>query len=75
MFTSYGTNYGTQLADDDARNVLSAFLQEVPGLIKNGKVKHIPVKKLDGGLDKVVSDGFEYIATGKVSAEKLVFVV
>ena len=75
MFNSYGTDYAGYPADDNARRVLSAFLQEVPGLVKNGKVKPIPVKKLDGGLDKVVSDGYEYIATGKVSAEKLVFVV
>ena len=75
MFTSYGTDYAGHPADDNARRALSAFLQEVPGLVKDGKVKHIPVKKCDGGLDKVVSDGYEYIASGKVSAEKLVFVV
>ena len=75
MFTTYGTDYGGYPADDNARRVLSAFLKEVPGLVTSGKVKHIPVKKFDGGLEKVVSDGYEYIATGKVSAEKLVFVV
>jgi len=75
MFTTYGTDYGGHPADDNARGVLSAFLQEVPGLVKNGKLKYIPVKKLDGGLEKVFSDGYEYISAGKVSAEKLVFVV
>jgi len=75
MFTSYGTSYGAYPANDNGRRALSAFLQEVPGLVKDGKVKHIPVKKFDGGLDKVFSDGYEYIASGKVSAEKLVFVV
>ena len=75
IFTSYGTGYGAKGADEDARRVLSAFLQKVPGLIRDGKLKHIPVKKFDGGLDKVVSDGFEYIASGKVSAEKIVYAV
>lgn len=63
-------------ADDDARRALSQFLQKVvPGLIKEGKLKHIPLKEFDGGLDKVVSDGFEYIKSGKVSAQKVVFTV
>ena len=75
IFTSYGFGYATIDADDDARRVLSAFLQKVPGLITDGKLKHIPVKKFDGGLDKVVSDGFDYIAKGRVSAEKIVFTV
>jgi len=75
IFTSYGVDYGAYTANEDARRVLSAFLQNVPGLVRDGKLKHIPVKKFDGGLEKVVSDGFEYIAKGQVSAEKLVFVV
>lgn len=75
IFTSYGVSYGPTPPDENARAVLCAFLQKVPGLIRDGKVKHIRVKKFDGGLEKVVSDGFEYIATGKVSAEKIVYVV
>ena len=75
MFTSYGYGYGGLGPDEDARRALSAFLQKVPGFIRDGKLKHIPVKKFDGGLEKVVSDGFDYIATGKVSAEKIVFEV
>jgi hypothetical protein len=75
VFTSYGFEYGGKGPDEGDRRLLSAFLQRVPELIKDGKVKHIPVKKFDGGLEKVVSDGFEYIATGKVSAEKIVFTV
>ena len=61
--------------DEEARRALSAFLQKVPGLVKDGKLKHIPVKKSDGGLEKVVSDGFDYIGSGKVSAEKVVYTV
>ena len=75
MFTSYGFGFGPLGPDEDARHALSAFLQRVPGLVRDGKLKHIPVKKFDGGLGKVVSDGFEYIAQGKVSAEKIVFTV
>lgn len=75
IFCSYGFGYGPVGPDENARRVLSEFLQKVPGFIKDGKLKHIPVKKLDGGLEKVVSDGYEYIASGKVSAEKIVFVV
>lgn len=75
IFTSYGVNYAGQPADDNARRALSAFLQEVPRLVKNGELKHIPVKKFDGGLDRVVSDGYDYISGGQVSAEKVVFAV
>jgi hypothetical protein len=75
IFTSYGVKYVGKAADEDARRVLSTFLQEVPVLVRNGKLKHIPVKRFDGGLEKVVGDGFEYIATGQVSAEKVVFTV
>ena len=75
IFTSYGFGYAGIGPDDNARRALSAFLQKVPEFVKDGKLKHIPVKKFDGGLDKVVSDGFDYIAQGKVSAEKIVFTV
>ncbi|KAF9650154.1 GroES-like protein [Thelephora ganbajun] len=75
IFTSYGFGFGGKDADEYARRALSAFLQKVPGLVKDKKLKHIPVKEFDGGLEKVVSDGFEYITKGKVSAEKIVFTV
>ena len=75
VFTSYGVDYGPKTADADARRVLAAFLQMVPVLVGDGMLKHIPVKTFDGGLEKVVGDGFEYIAGGKVSAQKVVFVV
>ena len=75
MFPSYGFGFGPLGPDEDARRALSAFLQKVPGLVRDGKLKHIPVKKFDGGLEKVASDGFEYVGGGKVSAEKVVFAV
>jgi len=75
MFNTYGIAFGDNEPNDVARSALSEFLQKVPWLVKDGKLKHIPVKKFDGGLEKVVSDGFEYIAGGKVSAEKIVYEV
>ena len=75
IFCSYGFGYGDIGPDGESRHALSAFLRKVPELVKGGKLKHIPVKKFDGGLEKVFSDGFEYIGSGKVSAEKIVFTV
>lgn len=75
IFCSYGFGYADRGPDEEGRRALSAFLQRVPGLVKDKKLKHIPVKKFEGGLAKVVSDGFEYIKSGKVSAEKVVFTV
>ncbi|KAF9785212.1 GroES-like protein [Thelephora terrestris] len=58
IFCSYGFGHVGLGPDDDARGVLSAFLQKVPELVQDGKLKCIPGKKFDGGLEKVVSDGF-----------------
>ena len=51
------------------------FLQKVPKLVKAGKPVYILVKWFDGGLGKAVSDGFECIASGEGSAEKIVLTV
>lgn len=81
ILCSYGHGWDLDLGwgivgpDDDSRNLLAAFLQKVPELFKDGKLKHIPVNKFGGGLEKVVSDGFEYVASGKVSAEKVVYTI
>jgi len=48
-------------------------LQKVPVLVQGGKLKPVPIKKLGGGLEKVYSEGYKYLAEGKVSAEKVVF--
>jgi hypothetical protein len=72
IFTSYTFDYGGKGPDEGDRRLLSMFLQRAPELIRGGKLKHIPVKKFGGGLEKVVSDGFEYVATGKVSTENRV---
>jgi len=48
-------------------------LQKIPGLTKDGKLKPTPIKKFEGGLERVYSDGYKYLAEGKASAEKVVF--
>ena len=71
--TAYGVDNDLVKTNDEERALLSAFLQNtVPGLVKAGKLKPIPVKLWDGGLDKV-DEGLTYLQSGKVSAEKVVF--
>ena len=48
------------------------FLKKVPGLVKEGLVKPLPVKLWEGGLS-AVPDGLQYMREGKVSAEKIVY--
>lgn len=71
--TAYGLDSHYGKANDEERALLSAFLQNtVPGLVKGGKLKPIPIKLWDGGLDKV-DEGLTYLQSGKASAEKVVF--
>jgi NADPH:quinone reductase-like Zn-dependent oxidoreductase len=73
IFTAYGFEYKPYGLNDDDRRELSAFLQKVSGLVKDGKLKPTPIKKFEGGLEKVFSVGYKYLAEGKASAEKVVF--
>ena len=73
IFSAYGFEFKPFGLDDDNRRELSEFLQNVPSLVKGGKIRTVPVKKFQGGLEKVYSDGYKYLADGKVSAEKVVF--
>jgi hypothetical protein len=73
IFTAYGFEFKPFGLNDDDRRELSAFLQKVPGLVKDGKLKPTPIKKFEGGLEKVFSVGYKYLAEGKASAEKVVF--
>lgn len=56
----------------------SEFAQEWFGhltqLLKDGKLTEVPLKKISGGLDGL-NEGFEYMSSGKVSAQKLVYKV
>ena len=51
------------------------MLGMVPESVKDGRPTYTTVERLDGGLEKVVSDECEYPAAGKVSAEKVAFTV
>jgi len=73
IFDAYGFEFQSYGISDDDRRELSVFLQKVPSLIRDGKLKPTPIKKFGGGLDKVYSDGFKYFSEGKVSAERVVF--
>jgi len=73
VYSAYGFQYGPYGLNDDDRREVAAFLQTVPGLVKEGKVKTVPVRKLGSGLEKVYTDGYKYLADGKVSAERVVF--
>jgi len=73
VLTAYGFEYRSYGLNDSDRQELSGFLQKVPGLIKGGKLKPTPVKKFEGGLEKVYSEGYKYFLEGRVSAERVVF--
>jgi hypothetical protein len=73
IFSAYGFDFRSFGLNDDNRRELSAFLQEVPGLVKDRKLKPTPIRWFEGGLAKVYSDGYKYFAEGKVSAERVVF--
>jgi len=73
IFTAYSFEFKPFGLNDDDRQELSAFLQNVPDLVKDGKLKPTPIKKFEGGLEKVYSNGYKYLAEGKASAEKVVF--
>ena len=57
IFSAYGIDFRGFCLDDDDRRELSVFLRKVPGLVKDGKLKPIPVKKFGGGLGKVYMTG------------------
>ena len=73
IFSAYGFEFKPFGLNDDDRRELSEFLQNVPSLVKDRKFKTVPVKKFEGGLEKVCSDGYKYLADGRVSGEKVVF--
>lgn len=56
----------------DDRAHMVQFLKKVPGLVKEGLVKPLPVKLWEGGLS-AIPDGLQYMREGKVSAEKIVY--
>ncbi|KAH9918219.1 GroES-like protein [Epithele typhae] len=77
IYTSLGresTFAGTMhfpVSEEDRAHMIS-FPKKVPGLVKSGAVKSLPIKAWDGGLDGL-ADGLQYMREGKVSAEKIVY--
>ena len=72
IYTAFGVRDETTTSDDDERQTLSAFIyNKLPGLVKEGKIKPNVITEWEGGLEKV-PDAIEYLATGKVSGEKIV---
>ncbi|RDX46932.1 GroES-like protein [Lentinus brumalis] len=51
---------------------MAQFLKKVPRLVKEGKIKPLPVKLWEGGL-AAIPEGFQYMKEGKVSAVKIVY--
>ena len=77
IYTALGRAYtyanGVQFPAAPAdREHMANFLKKVPGLVKEGKVKPLPVKLWEGGLS-AIPDGLQYMKEGKVSAEKIVY--
>ena len=48
------------------------FLKKVPGLVKDSKIKPLPIRLWEGGLNSIPA-GLQYMKEGKVSAEKIVY--
>lgn len=72
IYTAFGVQDEYTTSDDDERKSLSAFIyNKLPGLVKEGKIKPNVITEWEGGLEKV-PDAIEYLATGKVSGEKIV---
>ncbi|EIN07436.1 zinc-binding oxidoreductase ToxD [Punctularia strigosozonata HHB-11173 SS5] len=67
------TSMGGQLpaASEDHRQVAD-WMPKITELLQKGLVKPNPVKLWPGGLDAVV-EGFEYMKSGRLSAEKIVY--
>ena len=63
----------TYEADPDDRLQLIEYLRTtLPDHLRRGLLRPMKVHLWDGGLEKI-TDGFQYMIQGRVSAEKLVF--
>lgn len=77
LYTVFGTDYklfGTpQPANlEQRKQILDFMFDKFLPLVEQGKLQPMRVKIYEGGLDDI-NDGIDYMASGKVSAEKLVF--
>ena len=78
IYTACGREFSTPRkvwpVEPEDRAHMAAFLKKVPQLVKDGAVKPVPVKLWEGGL-AAISDGLAYMREGKVSGEKIVYLV
>lgn len=68
---SFGPDASHPVRPEDRAHMVH-FLKKVPGLVKAGQIKPLPIKFIEGGL-AAIPEGFQYMREGKVSAEKIVY--
>ena len=68
---TFATGYHAPAVPEDRAQMVE-FLKKVPGLVKDGKIKPLPIKLWEGGLDSIPA-GLQHMKAGKVSAEKIVY--
>lgn len=68
---TYATGQGGPAVPEDRVHMVQ-FLKKVPELVREGKVKPLPVKLWKGGLD-AIPQGLRYMKEGRVSGEKIVY--
>ena len=68
---TFATGYHAPAVPED-RAQMAESPKKVPGLVKDGKIKPLPIKLWEGGLDRILA-GLKYMKEGKVSAEKIVY--
>ena len=72
IFTALGVLDEIATPDDEERKTLSNFVyNKLPRLVKEGKIRPNVITRWEGGIEKV-PEAIEYLATGKVSGEKIV---
>ena len=62
-FHTYGFRYASVGPDNNSWRVYVRILVRGPELVEAGKLKYVPVKKINGGSETDVGDGFEYITS------------
>ncbi|KAL7283725.1 hypothetical protein ACG7TL_003162 [Trametes sanguinea] len=68
---SFGPGADHPVRPEDRAHMVH-FLKKVPGLVKDGSVKPLPIKLWEGGL-RAIPDGLQYMREGKARAEKIVY--
>ena len=68
---TYATGQEGPAVPEDREHMVR-FLRKVPELVREGKLKPLPVKLWKGGLH-AIPEGLRYMKEGRVSAEKIVY--